>query len=89
VNNAMGVKLFYKNQVEIAGVINDLIDRYWEHSIDEPSLIESINKLYVSILPNGGVENVRNYYLENSFSLLFISSGVILLLRRYTLCFTF
>ena len=42
----MEIKLFYKSQVEIADIINELIDRYWENNIDEPLLIDNINKLY-------------------------------------------
>lgn len=42
----MEIKLFYKSQVEIADVINELIDGYWENKIDEPLLIENMNKLY-------------------------------------------
>jgi len=42
----MEVKLFYKSQVEVADVINELIDQYWQHNMDEPLLIENINKLY-------------------------------------------
>jgi uncharacterized protein (TIGR04540 family) len=42
----MEIKLFYKSQVEIADVINQLIDRYWENNMDESLLIHNINKLY-------------------------------------------
>lgn len=42
----MEIKLFYKSQIEIADIINILIDRYWENDIDEPLLIDNINKLY-------------------------------------------
>jgi len=38
--------LFYKSQVEVADVINELIDRYWENNMDEPLLFDNINKLY-------------------------------------------
>ena len=42
----MEIKLFYKSQVEVADVINELIDRYWENNMDEPLLFDNINKLY-------------------------------------------
>lgn len=42
----MEIKLFYKSQVEVGDVINGLIDQYWEDKIDEPLLIDNINKLY-------------------------------------------
>lgn len=42
----MEIKLFYKSQVEIANIINELIDRYWGNNMDEPVLIDNINKLY-------------------------------------------
>jgi uncharacterized protein (TIGR04540 family) len=42
----MEIKLFYKSQVEIADIINEIIDQYWDNEIDEPLLMENISKLY-------------------------------------------
>lgn len=48
--------MFYKSQVEVADVINELIDRYWENDIDEPLLVDNINKLY---------DNNKSKFLKN------------------------
>ena len=41
----MVVKSFYKNQRELAEVINELIDLYWNNQLGERSLIDNINKI--------------------------------------------
>lgn len=41
----MEVKIFYKNQVDVAKALNNLIDRYWENEIQENKLLEGITKI--------------------------------------------
>lgn len=38
--------MFYKTQREIAEVINNIIDSYWENIINEELLIQNIKVLY-------------------------------------------
>jgi len=45
VKSYLEVKIFYKNQVEVAKAINDLIDKYWNNDIKENILIEGIRKI--------------------------------------------
>ena len=40
------IKMFYKSQVEVAEVINQIIDGYWNDEIEEKIMIEKINKLF-------------------------------------------
>ena len=42
----MEIKMFYKTQRDVAEVINQLIDFYWEDQVDEDSLINNIKALY-------------------------------------------
>ena len=42
----MEVKMFYKTQREIAEVINQIIDGYWNDEISEKAMIEKIKILY-------------------------------------------
>lgn len=42
----MEVKLFYKTQIELAHIINTVIDNYWNNEIKEDELIEGILKMY-------------------------------------------
>lgn len=39
---ALGVKLFYRTQRDLAIAINELIDSYWENLISEDQLIKDI-----------------------------------------------
>lgn len=39
------VKIFYKNQVEVAKAMNDLIDKYWKDEIKENILFQGISKI--------------------------------------------
>jgi uncharacterized protein (TIGR04540 family) len=39
------VRIFYKNQVEVAKALNDLIDKYWNNEIKENILLEGITKI--------------------------------------------
>lgn len=41
----MEIKMFYKSQVEVAEVINQIIDGYWSNEIEEKIMIDRINKL--------------------------------------------
>lgn len=42
----MEIKMFYKTQRDIAEVINELIDSYWDNTIDENLLINNIKVLH-------------------------------------------
>ncbi len=42
----MKVKMFYKTQREIAEIINQVIDAYWENEIEEAELIVQLKYLY-------------------------------------------
>lgn len=44
----MEVKIFYKNQVEVAKALNDLIDKYWNNQIQEHILLEGITKIIIN-----------------------------------------
>lgn len=50
------VKIFYKNQVEVAKSLNDLIDKYWNNEIQENILFEGIKK----IISNNEKKIIRN-----------------------------
>jgi len=41
----MEIKMFYKSQVEVAEVINQIIDGYWNDEIEEKDMIDKINRL--------------------------------------------
>lgn len=41
----MEIKMFYKSQVEVAEIINQIIDGYWSNEIEEKIMIDRINKL--------------------------------------------
>lgn len=41
----MEVRIFYKNQVEVARALNELIDKYWDDEIKEKVLLEGITKI--------------------------------------------
>lgn len=42
----MEVKLFQKTQRHLASSINEVIDKYWQDEIEEPEMINIIQKLY-------------------------------------------
>jgi uncharacterized protein (TIGR04540 family) len=41
----MDIKMFYKSQVEVAEVINQIIDGYWNNEIEEIVMFRKIDKL--------------------------------------------
>lgn len=41
----MKIKMFYKSQVEVAEVINQIIDGYWNNEIEEKIMIDRISRL--------------------------------------------
>lgn len=43
----MEIRSFYRNQREVALVINEIIDAYWNEEMLEEEMIEGINKLYL------------------------------------------
>lgn len=43
----MQIRSFYRNQRELAFVINEIIDAYWNEEILEDEMIEGINKLFL------------------------------------------
>lgn len=44
----MEVKLFQKTQRDMASVINQLIDSYWNDEINEQGLIDKVNALHTN-----------------------------------------
>ncbi|KEI15169.1 TIGR04540 family protein [Clostridium novyi] len=52
----MEIKIFYKNQVEVAKALNDLIDKYWKDEIEENILLEGITKI---------IKNNENKIIKN------------------------
>lgn len=42
----MEIKMFYKTQREIAEIINELVDSYWENGIDEAELVLHLKNLF-------------------------------------------
>lgn len=52
----MEIKIFYKNQVEVAKALNDLIDKYWKDEIKENILLEGITKI---------IKNNKNKIIKN------------------------
>jgi uncharacterized protein (TIGR04540 family) len=40
------VRRFYKSQRELAIILNDIVDRYWNDEINEENFIEILHKLY-------------------------------------------
>ncbi|ACQ53830.1 glycosyl transferase [Clostridium botulinum] len=52
----MEIKIFYKNQVEVAKALNNLIDKYWEDEIEENILFDGISKI---------IKNNENKIIKN------------------------
>lgn len=52
----MKVKLFYRTQRELATALNELIDGYFDETIDEPVLIKGVTNMY---------ENNRNKLIKD------------------------
>lgn len=44
-NCYLDIKIYYKNQVEVAKSLNNLIDKYWNNDINENVLVEWITKI--------------------------------------------
>lgn len=44
----MDIKMFYKTQRDIAEVINEIIDLYWDDKLAEEKLISDLKVLYVN-----------------------------------------
>ena len=42
----MEVKMFYKTQRELADVINQLIDAYWDNELSEDFMIDQVTSLH-------------------------------------------
>lgn len=42
----MEIKMFYKTQREIAEVINELVDSYWDNGIEEAELVSHLKTLH-------------------------------------------
>jgi len=42
------VKLFQKTQRDLAASINQVIDQYWDDSINEKEMIDLVQKLYIN-----------------------------------------
>lgn len=56
----MQIKLYYKNQKELAYVLNTVIDKYYNDEIDEATL----EKLIFSLLRN----NESKFFKDNNFT---------------------
>lgn len=58
----MEIKMFYKTQREIAEVLNELIDSYWDNELEEDKLINDIKALYINndtkIFKNGNFTTI-------------------------------
>ena len=44
----MDIKLFYKKQRELAGVLNQIVDEYWNNNIKEDELIQHVQTLFIN-----------------------------------------
>lgn len=44
----MEVKLFYKTQRELADILNQIVDEYWNNNIKEDELIQHIQTLVIN-----------------------------------------
>lgn len=44
----MEIKLFYKKQRELAGILNQIVDEYWDNNIKEDELIQHMQTLFVN-----------------------------------------
>ncbi|WP_186431375.1 TIGR04540 family protein [Clostridium sp. BSD9I1] len=55
----MNIKLFYKTQREIAHVLNQIVDQYWENNLNEKELISYISSIYRN--NTGKVKKGSNY----------------------------
>ncbi len=44
----MKLKLFYKTQRELAVAFNEIIDAYWDNTLNENELISKINGIYMN-----------------------------------------
>lgn len=42
------IKLFYKTQRELATAINEIVDAYWENSVSENTLMQSVSNMYIN-----------------------------------------
>lgn len=42
------LKLFYKTQRELAVAFNEIIDAYWDNTLNENELISKINGIYMN-----------------------------------------
>lgn len=58
----MDIKMFYKSQIDVSVVINQIIDGYWNNDIEENIMIDRINKLlrnnYSKIIKDGDYTTV-------------------------------
>jgi uncharacterized protein (TIGR04540 family) len=44
----LNIKLFYKKQRELANVLNQIIDQYWNNDFEENDFIQQIHTLYIN-----------------------------------------
>lgn len=44
----LDIKLFYKTQRQLAGILNQIVDEYWNNNIDEDELIQHIQTLFLN-----------------------------------------
>lgn len=44
----MELKLFYKTQRELATALNKIVDAYWDNTVSEDSLMQSVSNMYIN-----------------------------------------
>lgn len=44
----MDIKSFYRTQRELANILNQLIDKYWDDEVNENELIQLINNININ-----------------------------------------
>ncbi|NUU75080.1 glycosyl transferase [Paenibacillus sp. 7516] len=44
----MELKLFYKTQRELATALNEIVDAYWDNTVSEDSLMQSVSNMYIN-----------------------------------------
>lgn len=42
------LKLFYKTQRELATALNEIVDAYWDNTVSEDSLMQSVSNMYIN-----------------------------------------
>ncbi|ETT45415.1 glycosyl transferase [Paenibacillus odorifer] len=56
----MEIKLFYKTQRELATVLNNIVDAYWDDSLSEDELLKNVLEIYTN--------NPKKIFKQNDFT---------------------